>query len=81
MNTGDIVILYENEAFLKEEFIRIGYGWDDRMRDMMGQLFPILSTPSSSILTLPSPDGGAWYFSCTMVTKSGECILVLIFKY
>ena len=61
-----------NEQQIKEEFKKIGYGWNDKMRGMFGKCFQIRKVVSDKIIKLTSPDGsgtgGTWYFPTSIVS-------------
>ena len=70
-----MVILSDDEHFVKSEFSLRHLNWDDGMRLMLGEKFPILAIidyKNSSYVALPSPDGsqdGKWYFPKSLVTS------------
>ena len=71
---GDMVILSDDELFVKSEFYLLENDiWVDRMWSMLGKKFPILEVWDSKTIALPSPDGsqdGKWYFPKSLVTKA-----------
>ena len=72
MERGDLVILNDNEAFIKSEFSKSFFAWDDKMKFMLGKSYTILEIFDSKTVALPSPDGsqnGLWYFPKTVVMK------------
>ena len=68
-----MVILDKDEKFVRSEFEKFNFVWDDLMKAMLGNRFTIIvSTYGSDVVPLPSPDGsqnGIWYFPRTVVTK------------
>lgn len=72
---GDYVLLRSDEAFVKNEFRQVIYTWDDAMRPMLGEVFPVIRVPSPSVVALPSVDGangGVWYFPVAAVEGVSE---------
>ena len=69
-----MVILSNNEHLVKSEFGLSNLSWDDQMRLMLGQKFPIVAISQiSQTVALPSPDGsqnGKWCFPKSLVTKT-----------
>ena len=69
---GNLVILNDNEAFVKSEFSKSFFVWDDKMKFMLGKSYNVLEIFDSKTVALPSPDGsqnGLWYFPKTVVMK------------
>ena len=72
MKKDDLVILVNDEQFVKSEFNQSNFIWDDKMRPMLGETFPILEVTDQKTVALPSPDGsqdGKWYFPKSVVTR------------
>ena len=74
----DVVFLHEDEAFVKSEFAKINFVWDDQMTSMLGNTYKVLpkfiARGNTEIIALPSPDGsqnGQWYFPKSVITKIG----------
>ena len=42
LKKDDLVILRNDEQFVKSEFNQSNFDWDDRMKLMLGETFPIL---------------------------------------
>ena len=42
LKKDDLVILRNDEQFVKSEFNQSNFGWDDKMKLMLGETFPIL---------------------------------------
>ena len=69
---GDLVILNDNEAFVKSEFSKSFFVWADKMKFMLGKSYNVLEICDCKTVALPSEDGsqnGLWYFPNTVVTK------------
>ena len=68
------MILVNDEEFVKSEFNRSDFIWDDQMRLMLGKTFRILEITDHRTVALPSPDGsqgGKWYFPKSVITRPG----------
>ena len=68
-----MVVLSDNEHLVKSEFGLSNFIWDDKMRLMLGEKFPIVAIFDPKTVALPSPDGsqdGKWYFPKSLVTKA-----------
>ena len=75
---GDLVILNDNEAFVKSEFSKSFFVWDDKMKFMLGKSYNVLEIFDSKTVALPSPDGsqnGLWYFPKTVVMKLDKGVI------
>ena len=73
MKKDDLVILVNDEQFVKSEFNQSNLIWNEKMRLMFGETFPILEITDQKTVALPSPDGsqaGKWYFPKSLVTKA-----------
>ena len=71
LKKDDLVILVNDERFVKSELIKSNFLWGDKMRLMLGKTFPILETDGRAV-ALPSPDGSQddkWYFPKSVVTR------------
>jgi len=73
---GSEVRLTDDEQFLKNEFAKINYRWDQKMRGMYGKCFVTLTDEGlwggRHVVGLPSPDGsqnGIWYFPPSVLSK------------
>ena len=76
LKKDDLVILVNDEQFVKSALISSNFLWDDKMRLMLGKTFSILETTDGRTVALPSPDGsqdGKWYFPKSVVTKIDAC--------
>ena len=74
LKKDDLVILVNDEQFVKSALINSNFLWDDKMRLMLGKTFPILETRDGRTVALPSPDGsqdGKWYFPISVLTMVG----------
>ena len=70
-----MVILSDDEHLVKSEFGLLNFRWDDRIRLMLGETFPIVAIGifDRKTVALPSPDGSQdskWYFPKSLVTKA-----------
>ena len=67
------MILVNDEEFIKSEFEKSDYRWDDLMRKMLGEKFPIIEITNPMTVALPSPDGsqnGKWYFPTSVISRT-----------
>ena len=67
------MILSDDENFVKSEFGLLDFRWNDQMKLMLGEKFPIVAMFDSKTVALPSPDrsnDGKWHFPKTLVTKA-----------
>ena len=67
------MILSDDEDFVKSEFGLSKFRWNDQIRLMLGEKFPIMAIFDPKTVALPSPDGsgdGKWYFPKSLVTKA-----------
>jgi len=76
---GSEVRLTDDWTFLQNEFAKINYRWDEKMRGMLGKCFVTLTSQgirgSRNIVGLPSPDGsqnGIWYFPLSVLSSKCE---------
>ena len=68
-----MVILSDDEHLVKSEYGLLNFRWDDRIRLMLGEKFPIVAIFDRKTVALPSPDGSQdskWYFPKSFVTKA-----------
>ena len=68
-----MVILSDDEHLVKSEFGLLNFRWDDRIRLMLGEKFPIVAIFDRKTVALPSPggsQGSKWYFPKSLVTKA-----------
>lgn len=68
---GDVVRVTSNETLLRQALLQVVYTWNDGMKNMLGQAFPVTRVPSPGVVGLPSTDGtngGLWYFPVTTLT-------------
>ena len=68
-----MVILSDDEHFVKSEFGLSNFRWNDQMRLMLGEKFPIVAIIDHKTIALPTPDGrqdGKWYFPKSLITKA-----------
>ena len=69
-----MVILSDDEQLVKSEFSLSNFRWNDQMRLMLGEKFPIVAILDLKTVALPSLDGSEdvkWYFPKSLVTKAG----------
>jgi len=74
LKKDELVVLVNDEEFVKSEFNQSNFIWDDKMRLMLGETFPILEITDHRTVALPSPDGsqdGKWYFPKSVITRPG----------
>ena len=83
LREGDLVVLNEDEDFVKSEFANTDFIWDDLMTSMLGNSYNVVpklfSVKDSEIVALPSPDGSQidrFHFPKTVVTKVGKACLL-----
>ena len=80
LKEGDLVILNEDENFVKSEFANTDFIWDDLMTSMLGNSYKVVpklfSIYDSEIVALPSPSNGSqidrFHFPKSVVTKIGK---------
>ena len=68
-----MVILSDDEDFVKSEFGLSNFIWSDDMKLILGEKFPIVAIRDHKTVVLPSPDGrqdGTWYFPKSLITKA-----------
>ena len=68
-----MVILSDDEHLVKSEYGLLNFRWDDRIRLMLGEKFPIVAIFDRKTVALPSPDGcqdGKRYFPKSLITKA-----------
>ena len=68
-----MVILSDDEDFVKSEFGLSNFIWNDDMKLYLGKKFPIVAIRDHKTIALPTPDGrqdGKWYFPKSLLTKA-----------
>ena len=68
-----MVILSDDEDFVKSEFGLSNFIWNDDMKLYLGEKFPIVAIIDHKTIALPTPDGrqdGKWYFPKSLITKA-----------
>ena len=68
-----MVILSDDEDFVKSEFGLSNFIWSDDMKLVLGEEFPIVAIGDHKTVVLPSPDGrqhGIWYFPKSVITQA-----------
>ena len=72
---GDRVRLTESETVLKSELSKVGYGWEDEMKFMLGKVYEVLLGTNDIVVALNSPNGeqnGKWFFPKTAIYCHSE---------
>ena len=67
-----MVVLSNDEQFVKSEFNQSTFKWDDTMRLMLGETFPLLEIIDDRTVALPPPGASQdskWYFPKSVVTR------------
>ena len=75
LKVGDNVKLTDSESVLKSELSKVGYGWEEEMKDMLGKVYEVLSGTNDIVVALNSPNGeqnGKWYFPKSAVSCNSE---------
>ena len=72
---GDNVKLTDSETVLKSELSKVGYGWEDEMKFMLGKVYEVLLGTNDIVVALNSPNGeqnGKWFFPKTAIYCHSE---------
>ena len=66
LKVGDHVKLTESSTVLDADLIDAQYNWDNRMFDMLGNIYEVRSVQNNNrVITIDSPNGeqnGEWFF-------------------
>ena len=57
LKVGDNVKLTDSESVLKSELSKVGYVWEEEMKDMLGKVYEVLSGTNDIVVALNSPNG------------------------